>query len=362
MRRLRARIVIAITQNAIALAFVAVWMAGNALLFAPGHTPFETFELLLGLTWQDSAWGRIYQPFTQVVVFGVVVSMVVSNVTRRHRPEATARLLAREARDHVVVIGFTHLGERIYDAMVERGDEVVVVEQKREKVESLLHDEAPLVLGDARDEDTLAAAAIARARIVAVTADEVEVAAVVARHVRAKNPGCTLILRCPDDDVGDVLARAHRATIVSTSKLVADHVRAAAVRRGDRRAVVLGDNNIAHRVARSLAERGIEVTSLPCDAPNLPNADLVVIADDDLGKNLIRVDRIRDRLPHARIVCRAFHEQAAEILGQPPFKCEVLSSSRLALEWLLESGALAKDAPASSPGEVSIGTRKRSRA
>lgn len=125
------------------------------------------------------------------------------------------------------------------------------------------------------------------------------------------------------------------------TKIVAEHICAAAVRRGDRRAVVLGDNSIGRRVARSLTERGVEVALLPLtDDPPVPSAELVVIADDDLGKNLLRVDRIRAKLPHARIVCRAFHEEAAEILTRPPFRCEVLSSSRLALQWLLASGAL----------------------
>jgi Trk K+ transport system NAD-binding subunit len=355
MRRLRARLVIGITQNAIALVFVAVWMAANAVLFARDHTPLETLELLIGLTRAETTWGRIYQPFTQVVVFGVVVSMIVSNVTRRHRPEATARLLAGEARDHVVIVGYTHLGERIHDAMVERGDEVVVIEQDREKVSALLHDEAPLVLGDARDEEVLQAAAIDRARVVAVTADEVEVAAVVARHVRARNPTCELILRCPNDDIGEVLSRAHRARIVSTSKLVADHIRAASLKRGDRRVAVLGENNIGNRVAKSLAERGVHVTQLPLtDDPQIEsNVDLVVIADDDLGKNLIRVDRIRRRAPQTRIVCRAFHEQAAEILTKPPFKCEILSSSRLALDALLASGAFGVERRALKPRLVS---------
>lgn len=343
MRRLRARLVIAFTQNRLALAFIALWMACNALLFARGRTAIETFEVLIGLTRADGLWGHIYQPFTTVVVFGVIVSMVVSNVTRRHRPELTARLLAGEARDHVVVVGYTHLGERIHDAMAELGEEVVVVDDQNERVSSLLHDEAPLVLGDPRDPETLAAASIERARVVAVTADEIEIAAVVAEHVRAINPACELILRCPDDDVGDVLARAHRARIVSTSRLVADHVRSAAVRRGDKRAVILGENNIGKRVARALSERGIVTTLLPLsDDPPVDGADLVVIADDDLGKNLIRVDRIRDRAPHARIVCRAFHEQAAAILTKPPFKCEVLSSSRLAVESLLAAGALGR--------------------
>lgn len=333
--------VIALRENAVALAFVAAWMAVNTAVFLRGHPPALAAQIVIGIVRAEGLWGAIYQPFTQVVVFGVVMAMVVSNITRRYRPEATARLLAGEARDHVVVVGYTHLGERIREAMVERSVEVVVVDDDRARVESI----CPLVIGDPRAESTLEAAAIERARVVAVTHDEVEVVAVVARYVRMRNPSCELILRCPDDDVGEVLARTYRARVVSTSRLVAEHVCLAAAKRGDRRAVVLGENNIGRRVLRGLTERGVQTTLLPLsDDPPVEGADLVVIADDDLGKNLVRADRIRDRAPHARIVCRAFHEEAAEILTKPPFRCEVLSSSRLAVDALLQSGVFSATA------------------
>jgi hypothetical protein len=63
-----------------------------------------------------------------------------------------------------------------------------------------------------------------------------------------------------------------------------------------------------------------------------------VIADDDLGKNLVRVDRIRDLNTNCLVVCRVFHDDAAEILTQNPFRCTILSTSRLATEELVEDG------------------------
>ncbi|MGZ3477180.1 MAG: NAD-binding protein [Polyangiales bacterium] len=341
--------VIALAQNAAALLFVLFWLVANFFVFAPGHPLSETLEIVLGIARRESMWGHIYQPFTEVVVFGVVVSLVVTNVTRRHRPESTARLLAGEARDHVVVIGHTHLGERIRDAALERGIDVVVVDDEEERISTLIQCESPAILGDPRDEETLVSASIARARAVVVAWDGTEVAAIAARIVRKLNPSCELILRCPDDDVGEVLARTYRARIVSTSRLVAKHVLEGATKRGTRRAVILGDNEIAKKTQRALADHAIEAKLAPLTedskalaAAGVERAELVVIADDDLGKNLIRVDRIRDLAPQARIVCRVFHEEAGEILTRAPFRCEVLSSSRLALDGLLAQGALSR--------------------
>lgn len=345
MQRLRARILVAFRQNAFALAFVLGWLSLHLALFLRGHPLVHAMELTLGLLREESTYGRIYQPFTQVVVFGVVVSFVVTNVVRRHRPEATARLLAGEARDHVVVIGHTHLGRRVRDAARDAGFEVVVIDDEPERVSSILHDEAPLVLGDPREESTAIAASVARARMVVVAWDGAEVAAIAARVVRKHNATCELVLRCPDDDVGEVLARAYHARVVSTSRLVAERVSSDAARRGDRRAVVFGDDGVARRAARALAARGIEtalhrLTEEPTELAVASRADLVLLCDDDLGKNLIRVDRLRDAAPHARVVCRAFHEEAAEILVRAPFRCEVISSSRLALDWLVGRGLL----------------------
>jgi Trk K+ transport system NAD-binding subunit len=349
MQRLRARALVALAENAIALLFVASWLSVNALVFARGRAPPDVVELVLGIAREESLWGRVYQPFTQVVVFGLVVSLVVTNVTRRHRPASTARLLAGEARDHVVVVGHTHLGERIRDAAIERGIEVVVVDDDEGRISSIVQSESPAILGDPRDADTLSAASIARARCVVVAWDGAEVAAIAARLVRKANPGCELVLRCPDDDVGEVLARTYRARVVSTSRLVARHVLEGATRRGTRRAVIFGDNEIARKTQRALADHAIDarlatLTEEPgaLAAAGVERAELVVIADDDLGKNLVRVDRIRDLAPQARIVCRVFHEEAGEILTRAPFRCEVLSSSRLALDALVAQGVLGR--------------------
>ncbi|APR74709.1 Hypothetical protein A7982_00055 [Minicystis rosea] len=40
------------------------------------------------------------------------------------------------------------------------------------------------------------------------------------------------------------------------------------------------------------------------------------------------------------MICRAFHDEAAEILTQRPFRCLVLSTSRLSAEMLVNEGVL----------------------
>jgi Trk K+ transport system NAD-binding subunit len=112
-----------------------------------------------------------------------------------------------------------------------------------------------------------------------------------------------------------------------------------------KKAVVFGKNNVGDRTTEALAEKRIAVTHVESTsdcaaltAAGVAEADLVVLCEDDLGENLVRVDRIRDLNKRTRIVCRAFHDDAAQILARAPFDCVVLSTSRHAAESLVRSG------------------------
>lgn len=343
------RLAITAHQSRAAIAVTLAWLVANGVAFAVVlHLPWQDAALTaLAVHKAGGAWGRFYATFTEVVVFGAVASMVVANATRRYRPEATARALAERARGHLVVIGYNNLGNRVRTMAVAAGASVVVVEEDAKLVEELVRAEEPVVLGSARDPITLAAASVERAAVVVIATDDLETAAVACRTVRNVNPRAVLVVRCFDDDVGQILAKAYDARALSTSKIAARFVLASAQKVGARRAVVMGRNNVGRRVTEALVGEKIacELIAETEDVAALrqagiAEADLVVIADDDLGKNLVRVDRVRDLNPNALLVCRVFHDDAAEILTQRPFQCLVLSTSRLAAGMLADEGLL----------------------
>ncbi|MFT3765551.1 MAG: NAD-binding protein [Minicystis sp.] len=348
-KRLWLRFAVTLRQSRVALGLTLSWLLANTVVFAA----------LLRLPWKEAAlaavciqkadgsWGRFYASFTEVVVFGAVASLVVANATRRYRPEATSAALAERASGHLLVIGYTNLGKRLRTLAAEAGATAVVVESDPALVDDLVRAEEPVVLGSARDPGTLAAARVDSAAVVVIATDDLETAAVACRLVRDKNPRCALVVRCFDDDVGQILAKAYDARALSTSKIAARFVLGQAQRAGTRRALVVGRNNVGTRVAESLSADRIACEIIPAaeDVATLQRAgaaeaDLIVIADDDLGKNLVRVDRLRDLNPNALVVCRVFHDDAAEILTQRPFRCLVLSTSRLAARMLADEGIL----------------------
>lgn len=348
LRKIWTRTTLSLRENRAPIAFVAGWLALATAVLARTAAPSVHDAVLLALCLRkvDAGVLRLYQSFTEVVVFGVVASVVVTNVTQRHRPERTARALATSARDHVVVVGMSNLGKRIHDIVRAEGKAVVVVDAEAAKLEELVLREAPAVCGDARQRAVLEAAAVAHAKVVVLATDDLETAAVAARTVRELNEDCELVVRCPDDDVGAVLARTYRARAVSTSKLAGGFVLAHATKWRAKDVVVLGKNNVGARVAGALAHKRIrhvlaDVTEdrEALAAAGVAAADLVVVCDDDLGRNLVRVERIRALAPRARIICRAFHDDAAKVLERAPFECVVLSTSRHAANALARAGA-----------------------
>lgn len=358
---MRARL--AVRQNRAALVFVVVWvaLAFGVLVEIVGLRPGRALAVATCLVKGDGGLVGTYQTFTQLVVFGLVVSTVVTNVTRRYRPEETSRALAGEARDHVVVVGLSNLGRRAVDRMVANGASVVVVDPDAERCSALVREGHAVVRGEGRTRSALEAASVAHAKVVLLTADDLEDVAVAARHVRALSPTCELVVRCSDDDVASVLSKAYRARVVSTSKVAAEVVLGHAKACRAKKVVVLGATSVGVKVAAALAHARIPCTLADptesheeLSALGVPSADLVLVADDDLGKNLVLLDRIRDVAPRVKIVCRVFHDEAAELLERAPFSCVVVSSSRTALESLVRAGVFREvgvvDAPEPASG------------
>lgn len=349
------------------LALLVLWLLVNVAVFA--------VPLRLGLAralatvfFFDNApgpWGNFYKTFSDVVVFGLLIGVYVSDQGRRYRPEETCRALASELRDHAVIVGWTHLGERLHALCVAQGVPVVVLEPSRTAVEALIREEHPLVVGSTEDPKDLEAAGVPRAALVLLAGDDLEAVTLGCHHVRALNRDCKLLARCPDEDVGEVLARIYKARVVSTSKLAARRVADYAERHGVRRCVVLGANSIGRKVVSTLRGRSLEVTVVDTDrsaleglpagtrtqhgkpsdpavleAAGVPAAELVLLADDDLGRNLVVAERVRDLNASCRILCRVFHEEASNLLTQEPFRCEVVSTSKHAVDTLRKDGSL----------------------
>jgi Trk K+ transport system NAD-binding subunit len=361
-------------QNRAAILLVISWFAANFAVFLLylHRTPSRALLALFYFEPDPSRWGTFYLTMSDFVVFGMVVSVVATGVSRHYRPEQTGAILAKSMTDHVVVIGHTNFGQRVVDLCHSKNIGVVVIDPDRARVDGLIREEHPLVIAAGTDVSELDAANVSRAKLVVIAEEGVEVASIAARRVRLLNPECAMILRCADDDVGAVLARNHQAKLVSTSKVAARHVEQYAKKHQVKACVLIGYNSLATRIQKALSQLGVKAVIIDegrakpgnkssanvhgdlkrdqivfgdaasyetLEKAAIKEADLVVLTGEELGHSLVICDRVRDLNASARLIVRVFHEDAGLLLTQAPFKADVVSTSRHALATLVKEGA-----------------------
>ncbi len=355
-------------QNSTIISLLVAWFAVNFLvLLMLGHSFTETVLILSFFKDDTSAWGTWYQNMSDFVVFGLVVGVVMVDVQRRYRPEVTCRILAGELTNHAVIVSFSHLGQRVLEFLDQHHVPAAVIESDRSVVEDLIRQERPLVLGNGRQRTDLEAANIKQAKLVVLSDDDLETNSVVASLVRQLNPDCSLVVRVYEDEIGEVLARRYQASIVSTSRMAAEFIKDYAKRHKARFCVIVGGSQVGRRLVKVMQDlhsefRLIEsdralVEDLLDDHPvligkpadpellaqaDVPRADLVVLTDDNLSHSLPVIDHIRDMNTGCRIVCRVFHDDAADMITREPFLCDVISTSRYAVESLARKGVFKK--------------------
>jgi hypothetical protein len=88
-----------------------------------GHTPSPLWELY-------SFWG-------QCVLFGIVISVFLLQAVQQYNPQEACRMLAKEMKDHAIVVGYTHLGQRIVDYLRQAKRPYVLIDRDPAAVDDL---------------------------------------------------------------------------------------------------------------------------------------------------------------------------------------------------------------------------------
>jgi len=136
----------------------------------------------------------------------------------RYNPIEGCRMLAREIKNHYVVIGYTHLGERLVDYLRDNALPYVLIEEDRERVNDLLKEGDPIVVANPLKKDALSDANVSQAKGVIVTIDDVEASIILTKRIRDLNKGCLLIVRNFHDELTEVLESLGASEVISSSK------------------------------------------------------------------------------------------------------------------------------------------------
>jgi Trk K+ transport system NAD-binding subunit len=313
----------------------------------------------------ENVYGNFYCAFTEFIIFGLVFGLITVELFRKYNPAIAAREISKKYSDHVVIIGYTHIGKRIADYLKDRGVKYAIIENNYDKVEDLILKEQAVVNDTPINIEALKDAGIERAKLVFVTSDDFEVQLVVNHNVRRLNPHCRLVARIFEDDVGELISKTYNAEIISTSKY-ASEVIFDKVRKGNYKKILLiGLNHISLRLIEKFKPKDyinfhlIEenedlisdfiddntyiISGDPKDLATLNKAhveeiECIINTIPEVKDSFLITKRIRDLNRSCKIISRFFLDSVAEILEKPPFRSEVISSSKDTLEIMIQKG------------------------
>lgn len=352
-------------QNRWLLQLLAGWLLFSfGALLLTGHPVMETLQILAFFQEDKSHFGFFYASMTDFVVFGLVISVLLVDMQRRVRPEETCRVMAEELHRHAIIFHFSNLGKRTWQLFVDNDIPVTVVDPDPANLEELVRDGYPCLVGTGRTSADLDAVNVRDARFVMICSDHLESAAVICSLVRQRNKSCDLVARCADDDIGEVLARRYQATVVSTSRVASYFLREYLTKNKVQKCVLIGGGQLGRRMIPILEELEHDYSVVAAhehdvsdlldkshyiigrftddrilEQAGVVDTELVLFTEDDFSLAMATVDRVRGLNHRCRVVCRVFMDDAADLMHAEPFRCDIFSTSRQAVDQLRQQGA-----------------------
>lgn len=201
-------------------AVIGAWFLLGMLIFryAGGLSYRHAILNAIYLERSDGAIWELYSFWGQCVLFGIVISIFFLQALQSYNPQEGCRMLAGEIRNHVIVVGYTHLGARIVEYLRDAKAPYVLVDQDPAAVDDLVRIGEPVIVDNAKQDSTLVDAGIAHARTVVVATNNVETALLVTKKAREKNAKAHIIVRCYVDDFAEILETLGANEVISSSK------------------------------------------------------------------------------------------------------------------------------------------------
>ena len=359
------KIKILLKQNLKAFLIVFLWFTINFIYFyIETNSVLQSGLIILFFTTHNSPYGNFYDAFTEFIIFGLVFGLITVELFRKYNPVVTSREISKKYSEHVIIIGYTHIGQRISNYLKLQGTDCVIIEKDLNLIEDLIANEEAVVNDTPLSIQTLEDAGIKKAKAVFITSDDFEVQMVVNHYIRRLNPNCKVVTRIFQDDIADLISTTYQTEIISTSKYASDVIDDK-IRNLYKKILLIGLNHISLRLLEKLKQRpSIEYQLIEenedlikdliedkgyiiCGDPkegitlekcNINEVDCVVNTITDVKESILITKRIRDLNRGCKIISRFFLESVAEILEKSPFRAEVISSSKDTLEIMIQKG------------------------
>ncbi|NHI94686.1 MAG: hypothetical protein EAX96_19500 [Candidatus Lokiarchaeota archaeon] len=371
-KSLSIKIGLILKQNALAFSLFFSWFAINYIVFLIFSSPLEALLILFYFIEHASYYGHFYPIFSEFVIFGLIFSLITVELFRKYNPKETCRLLAKGINNHIILIGYTNLAERLRQHFEFIGKKYVIIEKDEKKAEELIDLEVPLIIDNPGDRTTLEAANIKEAKLVIIADDDIKLLFLSIEEIREINTKIQIIARCFDNDIAQILDRQFGCETISTSRFAAERIeiQAKSIRTKGigaqikREFLLIGLNHISERLGRSFKKegRGFKIIDIPEYAEKtdfytrlkedvivgipwdpqflyqigIENYEIIIITIDDIKKVILILNQIREVNKFCKIICRVFSDDIAKIIERKPFEAIPISSSRATLDYLKE--------------------------
>jgi len=214
------RLSIFLRQSRWGFALLGLWFALGTIVFYCFQQLSLTDAFLTAVYFRvqpGSLW-VLYAFWGQCVLFGIVVSIFILQALQRYNPQEGCRMLASEMKNHVIVVGHSHLGVRLVAHLRQSARAYVLIDKDPAAVDDLVRAGEPIVVDDAKQESTLIDAGVERANLVVITSNNIETALLVTKRARERNKKATIVVRCYLDEFTEILESLGANEVISSSK------------------------------------------------------------------------------------------------------------------------------------------------
>jgi len=214
------RIRIFVRQSRWGFVLLGLWFFMGTLAFhyIEKLRPADAFLSAVYLRVYPSPLWELYTFWGQCVLFGIVISIFILQALQHYNPQEGCRMLAGEMKDHVIIVGYGHLGARIVEHLRQAARAYVLIDKDPVALEDLIRAGEPVLVDDAKQDSTLIEAGIERAQAVIITSNSIETALLVTKHARERNKNVTIVVRCFLDEFVEILESLGANEVISSSK------------------------------------------------------------------------------------------------------------------------------------------------
>ena len=345
--------------------FFLFWFGGFLffLITEPDDSLEQIFLYSLTVRTPTGAIANFYALIWPILLEVIFFGFIMGELLQKYNPVITSRILARHQRNHVVVIGYQHLAERIVEYCIENKEKFSLIEDHHELVEDLITAGKPVVVGDPTETTNLEFANVKSANEVFVTIDDVRIAIICTEKIRKMNEDCSIYVRAFEDHIQEYLSEPPlKAFSFSTSKWAMEGIQEWTKGKTGN-ALVIGRDYLTHRIAYNLSLQpqrevflfddehdGIEfvvnerlhiINELAYFLSdirahiNLDEITQVFICwkrDTEFDESLYLASKLHSRYPHIEVFVRIFDEELIDLVEN--YNAKTFSTSSNAFKML----------------------------